>query len=309
MFQKCVSSHQVFDTNTAESLADLLYEMGKSHLIKQEYSQAIKWLERSYQVLSSQELDRLSMDASELRTSTIAILVKALLGLETHESLDRARNLVDLLESDFGDKLVVLVLKLDILLSHLNEPFDSNSYGNILDRMTRSAVLSAENFKLLMYHIRRLNEKNQVLACKVLDSMLKLRVLPEGNEELIEKVLITRLYMAGCQENSTEALLSVDAVLSLISAHGRQPLRPATALAAHTVSSTSSFLCHLLLIVQLLWKIIESNYIQKQFDLAERWCCLAMHSMFEKSGEANLARISRRVIKKRSPIQQKLILM
>lgn len=46
---------------------------------------------------------------------------------------------------------------------------------------------------------------------------------------------------------------------------------------------------------QLLWKRIESSYTSGQFDVAEKWCKLALHPIFEKSGGLNMARISRSV--------------
>jgi hypothetical protein len=76
MYQKSMASQQLFKPGTAESLADVLYELGKDMLNKQQCSLAIKWLERSYKVLEKQELDRLSIDASELQTSIMQSLIR-----------------------------------------------------------------------------------------------------------------------------------------------------------------------------------------------------------------------------------------
>jgi len=46
-----------------------------------------------------------------------------------------------------------------------------------------------------------------------------------------------------------------------------------------------------------MWKSIESNYAQGQYETAAKWCSLAMHPIFEKSGELNMGRISRSVMK------------
>lgn len=53
----------------AENLADLLYEIGKNFLQKKQYEMAVRWLERSLDALSCQDLDRLSPDAGDLRLS------------------------------------------------------------------------------------------------------------------------------------------------------------------------------------------------------------------------------------------------
>lgn len=55
--------------STAESVADLLYEMGKDQLGKREYELAIRWLERAFDVLGEQDLEVLSSEAGELRQS------------------------------------------------------------------------------------------------------------------------------------------------------------------------------------------------------------------------------------------------
>lgn len=236
MFKKSMSSRQIFDPNTAESLADVLFEIGKDLLHKKEYKLAVKWLDRALEVLTGQELDRLSMDASELRISIIESSIKANLGLHSQEAVERARVLIESLENEIGDKLIVLLMKLDLVSSTTNESFDSNLYADILRRMTRSTILNAENFKLIMHHIRKLNDKCPSLGCKALDELLTLRILPEDKEEWIEKVLITRLYMTVGQRDSVDALISLEALFSMIVANIKQPISAAATLAAHTVS-------------------------------------------------------------------------
>ncbi len=45
--------------------------MGRELLKKQEHEMAVKWLERSYDALSSHSLERLSADAGDLRMSIL----------------------------------------------------------------------------------------------------------------------------------------------------------------------------------------------------------------------------------------------
>jgi hypothetical protein len=235
MFNKSMSFRQILDPNTAESLADVLYEMGKDLLQRKQYKLAVKWLERALDVLTGQELDRLSMDASELRMSIAELSIKALLANQDQESAHRAHNLVELLENEVGDKLIVLLLKLELLSSATSETFDSNSYADILRRMIRSTVLSKEIFKLIMYHIRKLNGKSPSLACRALDELLKLRVISEDKEEWVEKILITRLYMTGGQTDSAPDLMTLEELFSFIVANIKRPVSSAATHAAHTV--------------------------------------------------------------------------
>lgn len=237
MFNKSMSSKHFFDANTAESLADVLYEMGRDLLGKRQYTMAAKWLERAHTVLVEQELDRLSMDASELRMSITESLIRALLGLQDKESTDKARSLVDLLQNEVGDKLIVLLLRLELISASADESFNSTSYCDVLQRMTRTMVLTESNFRLIMHHIRKLADKSSNLASKVLDELLKLRVLEAEKTEWIEKVIITRLWMINSQKETSETPSAVEEVLSTVLENQSGSFSPAATLAAQTVSS------------------------------------------------------------------------
>ncbi|KAL2071470.1 hypothetical protein VTL71DRAFT_12705 [Oculimacula yallundae] len=280
MFAKSIAAKHIFDPSTAESLADVLYEIGKDLLTKQKYSMAVKWLERAGEVLDGQEPDRLSMDALELRTSVLQSLTKALLAMKDPESAERARGLIDMLETNLGDKLVVLLLKLEMLSAPTTDDgvaFDSASYLEILQRMIRTVVINDGNFKLIMSHIRKLNDKSPSLATRALDDFLTLRIIQEDRDEWFEKALVTRLWIAVTQRDNPDSLAQLEDLFSTLVASSTKPASSAATLAAHT----------------LLWKRIEANYAIGQYDTAEKWCHLAMHKIFAKSGELNMARLSR----------------
>lgn len=238
MYEKSISFKHLFEPQTAESLADVFYEMGKESLRKKDFLLASKWLDRSYDVLSHQELDKLSIDANELRTSIIESLIKSLLALQTPETTERARSLVALLENELGDKLLVLLLKLELLSAPSPEPFDSGSYSDVLRRMTRTMFLTENNFRLMMFHIRKLNDKSPSLACKALDEFLTIRLLKaeELNDSWVGKTLVTRLWVTVNQRDSPEALESLRDLFELIVSNITKPITPDATLAAHTVS-------------------------------------------------------------------------
>jgi len=71
MYAKCKQLAVALTPSSAETLADLLYEMGKDSLSKRQYEAATKWLERAYDTLGEQDMDMLSPGASELRLSTM----------------------------------------------------------------------------------------------------------------------------------------------------------------------------------------------------------------------------------------------
>jgi hypothetical protein len=69
MFAKCKQLTRSFTPSTAENLADLFYEIGKSMLVKHMFELAVRWLERAYDVLGEQDIEILSSEAGELRLS------------------------------------------------------------------------------------------------------------------------------------------------------------------------------------------------------------------------------------------------
>ncbi|KAI9644262.1 Transcription factor [Ciborinia camelliae] len=281
MFNKSMSSKQLFDHSTTESLSDTLYEMGKALLEKKQHTLAAKWLGRAYDVLSGDELDKLSADATELRISIIEKLIKALLETKTIESIQRARDLVDLLENELGDKLIVLLLKMELLTEIPNETFDGPTYSAILNKMTRILVMNPRNLRLFMFHVRKLHDKAPSLACMVMDEMIRLRVKElAAMMEWLEKALLTRIWMTVSGRDTEGLFTAIEGFLSMIADNVQESIGVEATMAAHT----------------LIWKRIEATYGLQQYEVAEKWCRLALHRLFEKPGEANMAKISRKLL-------------
>lgn len=69
MFSKCKQLSRFLTASLAESIADLLYEMGRDLLGKNDYEGATRWLERAFDVLQEQSLEVLSAEAGELKMS------------------------------------------------------------------------------------------------------------------------------------------------------------------------------------------------------------------------------------------------
>ena len=277
MFRKVEAS----DPITTENLADTIYELGKDLLVKKQYEMAVKWLERASETLATQELDKLSTEASELRISILQCTVEALLKLQNEDALEKARNIVALLVSELGDKLVVLLLKLEILDSSVNEDFDGNSYYDVVHRIIRSVTLSKENYKLVMKHIRKLHNKSPSLACSAINEFLLDRILDEENIEWIERVVVSRVLMvAGHSQDNPEVLQELHHILEQTALRLKGSFRLT---ATHAVQ-------------MLLWKQIESCVSQQQYETARSWCHLALHRLFEGAGEANISKIIRKLL-------------
>ncbi|KAI9795239.1 MAG: hypothetical protein M1835_006135 [Candelina submexicana] len=257
MFRKASVDDRHLDPNTAESSADLLFEIGKYHLKNKHYALAVQWLERSYDILHKQDLELLSNDAGELRISIIEKTVKGLLGLQGDDARTKAWSLVNLLGNELGDKSVVHVLKLELIATE--SLFDAQG---------------------IIGHIHKLRAGSPDLACKALDNLLTMRTFSTGKEAWVEKVLITRLWISTNSSDTNNVLNQLYAILDSIASNIKEPL---TSHATHAAQT-------------LLWKRIESNYRQQNFAVAESWCRLSLHRVFERAGDLNTAKIARKVI-------------
>jgi len=66
--------NEVPEPAAVESLADLLYEIGKDLWQKRDYQSAVQWLKRAHDALATQDLGGMSPDATDLRCSIMHYL-------------------------------------------------------------------------------------------------------------------------------------------------------------------------------------------------------------------------------------------
>lgn len=281
MFSKaCISEASQVDPVDAERITDLLYEMGHDLLEKRQYDEAAKWLERAYDVLIRQDVEKLSHNAEDLRISVTHGLVKALLCLQREDARLKAWNLIDLLEHEVGDKLVIFLLKLELIST--NPEFEAADYYDVLRRIIQAVHLTSLNLNTIMQHVHKLRSRDSNLACKALDQLLCERLLDTDKGNWIEKAVITRIWTSTTSSNSTDTLCSLRVFLTMLTANRPKSLT-LTASATHAAQI-------------LLWKRIEVTCGQQQYDIAESWCRLALHPVFGRSGWLNVAKIERKLI-------------
>lgn len=223
------------DTTVVESFADTLFEIGKSLASKNDFSLATKWLERSYEVINSQELEQLSRDAVELRMAIFQALVHAHLNNDTDNGFQKAENLVACIESEVGDKLIVLLLRLELLLNSPAEVFDSDAFARILRRLIRSTDLSENTLKIILHHIHTLCAKSPSLACEVLDFFINSQVLRSQFEAWIEKTVVFRAKIATSGRDTLASIQSLVGVLDAVGESISQPLGVPATLSVQTV--------------------------------------------------------------------------
>lgn len=230
MFAKTERLRQYLTRDFAEKLADVLYEIGKSLYGKGDCAIAVKWLDRANGIINGQELEQLSREGIELRLAVLQSLVTAYLGTRTEEGLVKARNVVDFLEGEMGNKLVVSLLKLELLQHTPAEVFDGESYAEVLRHIIRNFNFSESEFKLIMHHIRKLHDKSPGTGGGILNDFITvLRGLEKS--QWMEKAVITRIWMITNQRDLAGIITTVQGVLG----HLNKPLGAEAAVAAQAV--------------------------------------------------------------------------
>ncbi|KAJ4319655.1 sporulation-specific protein 22 [Neodidymelliopsis sp. IMI 364377] len=247
MFAKCENFTFNLAPETAESLADLFFEIGRQVLTKRNYETAVTWLERAFNMLRKQDLDILGPEAGELRLSLMQSLVQAHIELKKPEGIKKASHLVRLMETDYGDKMVVSLLKIELILAA--DSIDHNEYHG----------------------------GNNVYACKALDDLMRIRLNREENGSWIEKAAITRIWLSTSDVHAENALEQLQQMFDMILHESNYMLSAPATHAAQT----------------LLWKKVEETSTQEQHSIAESWCRLCLHPLFERAGAQNKVKITR----------------
>jgi len=180
------------NSSTAEVQADLFFEIGKDQIGKSHPTEALKWLTKSYEAISGQDLDELTSDAPELQVSIMHSMVKALMALGGDENIARAWNIVQDLDIRYSEKLAVLLLKLDLYA--LNPLFPPQDYCDVLQRIVRTVHLTNTNVKMALHHVQKLRARNTRMAHAILVALATERLLGVEDFEWLEKTLITTVW-------------------------------------------------------------------------------------------------------------------
>ncbi|KXH33815.1 hypothetical protein CSIM01_12068, partial [Colletotrichum simmondsii] len=280
MYSKGHLQPNALDPSSAEKMTEILFEIGKDLSKKEDFGMAVRWLERGYDIINAQDLSLLSRDAIELRLSICQALIHALLGLNTPDSSQKALDLIGYIESEIGEKPVVLLLRLELLQKVPAEVFDIEAYADILRRIVRSFNFSEAHFKLLVHHARKLHDKSPTLATSVVDGMLRGTIVSSGREEWVERLVLLRIWMETTQRDGMRAIEELMGVLAGLQDNLSKPFGASTAVGALT----------------LIWRKIEVNYNQGHFDFADGWCQIALQPLFQNGGPANMSRLGRKLI-------------
>lgn len=202
--------------STVEGLADLFYEIGKDQASKSHPSEAIKWLTKAYDAISGVKLDDLSSDAPELHLSIMHGMIRALVDWKGEDNMSKAWNLVRELNIRYGNKLVVLLLNLD--LHALDPTFPPQEYCDVLQKVVRTVHLTKANVKTVLHYAHKLRARNARMAHTVLVALAMERLLGAEETELLEKTLITIIWNCTTSPDFGNALDQVSELLNSLHA-------------------------------------------------------------------------------------------
>lgn len=227
-----------FDTDnlepsSAEELADLFFEIGGSQSKKTQWADAVHWLERAHNILLGQSQHLLSSDAGELRISIMHSMARALLNLESDGSLDKAWNIIRELDLDCGDRLVVLLLKLDIFAN--DACHSAQDYCDILNKIVCTVHLTDTNVKTIVHHVHKLRSRSPLMAHQVLVTLLSERLLGAKETKWIEKALITIIWNCTSSTDFLDAMTSLSEVFDALANGAAKALSPHATHAAQAV--------------------------------------------------------------------------
>ncbi|KAL8656576.1 MAG: hypothetical protein Q9226_002619 [Calogaya cf. arnoldii] len=218
------------EPSIAEQLADSLFEIGRDQLSKECYQSALQWLDRAHDILASQNPEDLRDDASELRSCIMHTTIRVLLKAHDEDSISRAWNICHELEGETKNKVVLSLLKLELLGVDQSAAQD---YYEVLNGVVRHIHLSDVNLAMILHHVRELRRRNARLAHAILSTLLSERVLLMDEIAWVERTLVTIVWNyttspdLGAMTDALEELLDTivaktDSALSTSATHAAQ---------------------------------------------------------------------------------------
>ena len=277
MLTKLSPTRNYVDPPLAEELSDLLFEIGKDLIKKLQWVDASSWLEAAYDVLAAQNPECSSIDAGELRVGIVYSMVKSLAHQDSVDSREKAWNIVRELSIEQGDKLIVQLLKLDLLAS---DPSPSaEDYRDTLSKIAGSVHLTDSNVSTMLHHIHKLKTWDSTMAHAVLFNFLADRLIGGEHEVWLEKTLITIVWNCTTSVDFPTVLATLRNTFDVAT----DPIRTISPSATHAAQV-------------LLWKRVEAAYNQEMYEVAESWCRLSLHEIFGNSGSMNKGKLQRKLI-------------
>jgi hypothetical protein len=224
------------------------------------------------------DIRRLSENAPNLRMSTMHMLAKAYLDTPNSKGQEKAGQILQLMDSEYGETVIVSLLKLDMLKR--SEIPNIQAMHSVLIRLFRIMKVTAENFKICVHNINKLRILNPITSCEAMDGFLAMRLFNEQNVDYMEQISTLRVWTTLNSLDFADAIESLRGFLDFLEQNVKKPLAARTANAIHSV----------------IWKSVEANTAQGRFQHAMELCQMAMCRLFFAAGEGNKAKLYRKIM-------------
>jgi meiosis protein SPO22/ZIP4 len=234
MYAKTEPLREGLDSEAAERLAEVLYEIGRGLAEKAQYGPATTWLRRMLDVLSKQDVEMMSREALNLKDAAYQTLVTALLETGVEDDLVTAAGMVQQMAEEMGEKPVVLAMRLEIFDKASDEQFDGKIYADAILCVNRLLPSTDTNAGLVHQHIVSLHQRNPVIGCKTMDQWL-FKQAQAGRMEGLEAGIRERINMATVQKGVTQTIFDLIKVLDGLLELGTPPIDGAIAFNAQAV--------------------------------------------------------------------------
>ncbi|KAI4100483.1 MAG: hypothetical protein L6R37_005473 [Teloschistes peruensis] len=283
----------VIEPTVAESLADILLEIGRDQAAKQQYTLAIHWLEKAHDVLSSQTPESLSNGAGEIRSCILHTMIRVLLKERGEENIPKAWNIVQELEGESENRVAVSLLRLELF--NIDSAATTQDYHDALSQVVRQIHITDTNLKTILHHIHELRRRSTRLTHAVLVVLLTERLLTIGEAVWMEKTLITIIWNFTTSSDLASTPDRLGDLFATMVTTSNLVLGTSATHAAQIVSV-------------LILRRIEATYSQGDYGRADLWCCLALHDIFSRSGATNVGKLQSVLEAQKSGNRQQVIL-
>ncbi|OQU93984.1 Fungal Zn2-Cys6 binuclear cluster domain-containing protein isoform 3 [Cladophialophora immunda] len=262
-------------------LLDLCYEIGNDQFDQKNHTLAVKWLKRGCQLADEHGMQIEHEDILDLRLTLIHTCVRALLAIEEPQAAQEAFQLLQVLRQEFGHKLPVTLLLLEV--SAKDPSADPHAFSAELWNVVHSAHLIRSNHKLILHYVHHLKTLSISDAIRVLESYIVLRLAPSDEHAWTENAIITLIWLMTAENNNhngVDTSPSEEAFDKIYRAWNKALSAEAT---------------HGALI--LFWKRIEHTFDQELKEITIKWCQVALHQLFSNAGDNNVGKIERKIVK------------
>lgn len=218
----------------AEELTDLLYEIGKDQMRRQNLTEAIHWLENASNIIANQDAGSLSSDFAELRISVMHSMTKALTDRGEESDTAKAWSTIHNMSIEGGDRLAISVLKLNLYAIEAASP--QQEYSDVLQKVVRTAHLTESNIRTILHHAHKLRVCSPSAAHMVLLSLVSQRLLDSQNDVWLEKTLMTMIWNCTMSHDFEDDIGSLQRALEVFATGSTIPFSPAAVHTAQIVS-------------------------------------------------------------------------